>query len=82
MNTAILETRSSMSLAGQGMLVVLDGGIPHLERLRQGLLPGAQVLELGPGDGLAQITAHLATHDGLDSLHVVSHGGPGQLFLG
>lgn len=71
-----------MSLAGRGMLVVLDGGIPHLEQLRRGLLPGAQVLELVPGDGLAQITAYLATHGGLDSLHVVSHGGPGRLFLG
>jgi len=82
MNTAILETRSSMSLAGRGMLVVLDGGIPHLEQLRRGLLPGAEVLELVPGDGLAQITAYLATHGGFSSLHVVSHGGPGQLFLG
>lgn len=82
MSTAILETRSSMPLTGRGMLVVLDGGIPHLEQLRRGLLPGAQVLQLGPGDGLAQITDYLANHGGLDSLHVVSHGGPGQLFLG
>ncbi|MEA5419333.1 DUF4347 domain-containing protein [Spirulina sp. CCNP1310] len=82
MNTAILETRSSMSLAGQGMLVVLDGGIPHLEQLRRGLLPGAEVLELRPGEGLAQITDYLATHGGFNSLHIVSHGKPGQLFLG
>jgi len=71
-----------MSLAGRGMLVVLDGGIPHLEQLRRGLLPGAEVLELLPGDGWAQITDYLAIHGGFNSLHVVSHGGPGQLFLG
>ncbi len=82
MNTAILETRSSISLAGQGMLVVLDGAVPHRQGLRRGLLPGAQVLELVPGgDGLAQITAYLAAHGGFNSLHVVSHGEPGQLFL-
>ena len=67
---------------GQGMLVALDPGLPAVNQLAAGVLPGATLLWLTAGDRLAQIADFLATHRGYQSLHLVTHGAPGQIHWG
>ncbi|WP_072622069.1 DUF4347 domain-containing protein [Spirulina major] len=83
MNTATLINRSLSNRTGQGMLVILDAAVPHRSHLEAGLLPGATLLTLDRDrDGIAQITDYLHTHSGFRSLHLISHGAPGRLYLG
>ena len=62
--------------------VVLDSGIDYLPFLVSSL-PNADVLVLDPKqDGIEQITAALSARSAVSSIHIVSHGKTGQLFLG
>ncbi|MEL7053646.1 MAG: DUF4347 domain-containing protein, partial [Cyanobacteria bacterium J06588_5] len=64
-------------------LVIIDGSIDAPEVLAAGLLPGAGVSLLDPQqDGVSQISAAVANHGAISSLHIVSHGSPGCLRLG
>ena len=64
-------------------LIFADNRLDDLPVLLDALPSGAEVhLFDGAGDGLAQIAATLAGRDGVDALHVLSHGAPGALQLG
>lgn len=72
-------------------LVFLDSSISHLDEMMADLrLEGAKdpsrTLEFivldSRKDGIAQITSALLRYNGIDGLHVVSHGGTGQVQLG
>ena len=68
--------------ASHEALVVLDSGIDYLPFLASSL-PCANILILNPEqDGIEQITKAIATRDSISSLHIISHGTPGQLLLG
>jgi hypothetical protein len=83
MNTATLINRSLSSRTGQGMLVIFDAAVPHRSHLEAGILPGATHFTLAPDrDGIAQITDYLRSHSGFTSVHLISHGAPGRLYLG
>jgi len=57
--------------------------VPDKQTLIDGLRPGVAHHVLSPdGDGLAEIASVLAGHSGIDALHIISHGAPGQVFLG
>lgn len=64
-------------------LVFIDSQIPQYQHLVQGVIPKAKVIVLdSEKDGVAQITEVLAQYSNLSSVHIVSHGSPGCLYLG
>lgn len=83
-------TPPKLDAPGQGMLVAIDPHVPAAAELAAGILPGATLLWLGAiaspeatlGDRLAPIATLLETHPGYRSLHLITHGSPGQLYFG
>jgi hypothetical protein len=85
LTTSSLPTRFSANQLDStaNSLVVIDSGVHEYERLANGVLPEGDVLILDPlRDGLSQISEALHQRQGISSLHVISHGGPGYLQLG
>lgn len=69
--------------SGAGMLVAIDASVDDWEILAKGVLPGARVIILLPEqDGVKQITAALENCSAISSIHIISHGSPGGLYLG
>lgn len=61
----------------------IDAGLRDLDTLLAGLPAGAEVVLLDPAqDGLAQMLAALDGRSGIDALHILTHGAPGQIQLG
>jgi glucose/arabinose dehydrogenase len=64
-------------------LVILSGNIADVDTLIAGVNADYEVAVLDSSqDGVAQISQILASHTGLTSLHIVSHGAAGSLHLG
>ncbi|MCX7397053.1 MAG: DUF4347 domain-containing protein, partial [Planctomycetales bacterium] len=72
-------------------LVFLDESIDNLDQMKADLMSvnaadPSRRLEFifldSTKDGIAQITSALLQHDGVDGLHIVSHGGTAQVQLG
>ncbi len=65
-------------------VVFVDGAVQNHEQFSQGISPeAAQIIVLDPAqDGLSQITENLARYTDLETVHIISHGGPGSLQLG
>lgn len=64
-------------------IVFVDGQVQDYQQLLAGIKPGTEVVVLNPtGDGLKQISDYLAGRIGIDAIHIVSHGLPGQVTLG
>ncbi|WP_192980420.1 Ig-like domain-containing protein [Pseudomonas sp. EggHat1] len=64
-------------------IVFVDGQVQDYQQLLPGIKPGTEVVVLNPtGDGLKQISDYLAGRTGIDAIHIVSHGLPGQVTLG
>ncbi|MEJ7593995.1 MAG: DUF4347 domain-containing protein, partial [Planctomycetaceae bacterium] len=72
-------------------LVFLDSSISNLDQMMSdlraaGATDGSRTLEFvvldSQRDGIAQITSALLRSNGVDGLHIVSHGGTGQVQLG
>lgn len=64
-------------------IVFVFDNLPDWQQLADGVQPGAQVVVLdGTQDGLAQVAAHLQGREGVDAIHILSHGQPASLQLG
>ncbi|VEE14175.1 Pyrrolo-quinoline quinone [Ectopseudomonas mendocina] len=64
-------------------IVFVDGQVQDYQQLLAGIKPGTEVVVLDPkGDGLKQISDYLSGRSGIDAIHIVSHGLPGQVTLG
>lgn len=64
-------------------LVFIDSKVEDYEQLMQGVSPDAKVVILESArDGLTQINEELAQYTDIEAIHIVSHGGPGNLRLG
>ena len=70
-------------------LVVVDAAVEDYEQMIDDLVAGQgqgrqfeSLLLDSQRDGIEQISAALAKHDGLDALHIVSHGTNGRVQLG
>ncbi|MEH2049311.1 DUF4347 domain-containing protein [Nostoc sp.] len=64
-------------------LVFIDPQVENYQSLVAGVLPNSTVFILDADqDGIEQISQVLATHRQINSLHIVSHGAPGQVYLG
>jgi Ca2+-binding RTX toxin-like protein len=76
-------TSVSQPFASRKVLVAIDANVEDLEILAAGVLESAQVVILHSNqDGIEQITEALRFYPGITSLHIVSHGSPGCLYLG
>ncbi|MEH2418075.1 DUF4347 domain-containing protein [Nostoc sp.] len=64
-------------------LLFIDAAVNDIETLLRGALPGIETHVLsGEQDGLAQITQILQHRPEVNTVHIVSHGSPGCLYLG
>lgn len=65
-------------------LVFIDTAVADYQTLMSGVERGTQVILLHPEwDGVEQITTALSKHaDDITTVHIVSHGSPGCLYLG
>ncbi|MEH2298469.1 MAG: DUF4347 domain-containing protein [Nostoc sp.] len=64
-------------------LLFIDATVNDIETLLQGALPGIEGHILsGEQDGVAQITQILQHRPEVNTVHIVSHGAPGCLYLG
>jgi hypothetical protein len=64
-------------------IVIIDPTVPDSHQIAQGIKPGTAtyILESQP-NAIEQITTILAQHTGIEALHILSHGSPGNLYLG
>jgi Ca2+-binding RTX toxin-like protein len=63
-------------------LVLIDTSVENYQSLVEGVIPGVEVMILdATQDGIEQITAAVTRHSAT-TLHLVSHGAPGCLYLG
>ncbi|MBS0356191.1 MAG: DUF4347 domain-containing protein [Proteobacteria bacterium] len=64
-------------------VVFVEGNLPNLDELLQGMGAGREVHVLDPEqDGLAQMAQILAGRSGIDAIHLLSHGKAGAVDLG
>ncbi len=67
----------------ESILVVIDSQLEDYQSLAASVVPGAKILILDPDeDGIKQITHSLHGLPPVSSLHIVSHGSPGCVYLG
>ncbi|MEH2286309.1 DUF4347 domain-containing protein, partial [Nostoc sp.] len=64
-------------------LVFIDSQVENYQTLVAGVLPNSFVVVLdNDQDGIEQINQVLASHQGVNSIHIISHGAPGRVYLG
>src|SRR5687768_4439758 len=64
-------------------VIFVDAGVESFRALASALSSQGEVVVLDTReDGLQQIAAYLTGRFGIDSLHLISHGSPGTLYLG
>lgn len=67
----------------QSSLVLIDSAVQDYQDLVNGVHPDYEVHVLASDqDGIAQIDQLLAQRSNLESIHIISHGRPGELLLG
>ncbi|WP_445172233.1 DUF4347 domain-containing protein, partial [Microcoleus sp.] len=64
-------------------IVILDPTVPDSNHIASGIKPdtATYILKSQP-DAIEQITTILAQHQGIESLHIITHGSPGKIYLG
>lgn len=66
-----------------GSIVFIDGSLPDLQTILDGLDPSITAIVLNPAlDGIQQMADALAGVNGLNAIHIISHGASGQINLG
>src|SRR4028119_2233648 len=64
-------------------IVFIDAAVPDYQTLLARVKLGVEAIVIDPyRDGVEQISEVLANRTNIDSIHLVSHGGPGSLQLG
>ncbi|MEG4147060.1 DUF4347 domain-containing protein [Microcoleus sp. Pol12B5] len=64
-------------------IAFIDTQVEEYQSLVAGVKPGTEVVVMeATGDAIDQITQVLATRTNIDSIHIISHGSPGNLQLG
>jgi len=65
------------------ILVFIDGSVEDADQLALSTLPGVEAILIDPTqDGIAQITATLASRSNISGIHLIGHGSSGSLRLG
>jgi Ca2+-binding RTX toxin-like protein len=82
MTSQFFSSVSSHTISTQS-IVFIDATVSDRQTLINSVAPGTTVVMLDETrNGIEQITETLAHVDSVESLHIVSHGAPGCLFLG
>ncbi len=64
-------------------VVFIDGQVTNKQQLIDGLAPGTEVVVLDSSqDGLQQIADYLEGREGIDAIHILSHGSDAKVSLG
>ncbi|MBK9947789.1 MAG: tandem-95 repeat protein [Nitrospira sp.] len=64
-------------------VVFVDPTVPNYQDLLSGMDPNIEIIILDGGqDGIEQLAGALAGRTGIDAIHLISHGGAGELQLG
>jgi hypothetical protein len=64
-------------------LMIIDGRVADLAGLALSFPAGAEAVVINPeADGWQQVAGAVASHSGLDAVHVFSHGSAGTVWLG
>jgi hypothetical protein len=78
-NTAI----SNKIVTHARQILFIDSQVEDIETLVAGVIPGIEVVVLeSDRNGIEQITEVLSQRNNFTSIHIVSHGSPGCLYLG
>ncbi|MBU1297475.1 MAG: DUF4347 domain-containing protein, partial [Gammaproteobacteria bacterium] len=76
-------TLLEQSVADAKQVIVIDSRVPGLVELTKQVNPEADIWLLdGSRSATEQITEILANYSDLDALHILSHGGVGEIYLG
>ncbi|WP_175626593.1 MULTISPECIES: Ig-like domain-containing protein [Oxalobacteraceae] len=68
---------------GKKEVVLVDTSLANYKTLEAGIRDGVGIVEFdGSRDGLAQIAQWAASQNGLDAIHILSHGSEGTINLG
>ncbi|OKH29897.1 hypothetical protein FACHB389_25290 [Nostoc calcicola FACHB-389] len=85
----IISSASTLTYTGSSpvlsdvQILFVDPFVSDAEILLQGTLPGVETIILSAqGDGVEQITGVLKQRQNVETVHIVSHGAPGCLYLG
>ncbi len=71
------------SANGTGSIVFIDPAVENYQTLAAGVFAGVEAIALNPSqDGIEQITEVLSRRKNISSVHIVSNGQAGKLFLG
>ncbi|MBE9130310.1 DUF4347 domain-containing protein [Tychonema sp. LEGE 07196] len=74
---------TSKTLYPATSIVFIDAGVENAELLIEGVIPTTEVFVLdGTADGIEQISLVLQHRQNIDTVHIISHGSPGCLYLG
>jgi len=66
-----------------GAIAIIDANVENAQQLLNGIVPGVESFLLeGDSDGILQIAQILENRPETDTLHIISHGTPGCLYLG
>ena len=83
MHHQVHENYPPVTLLSPETLVIIDPRVDHYQSMLEDLGARYHTYVLSPEkDGIAQITNVLDRFGPITSLHIVSHGGPGAVFLG
>ncbi|WP_228048946.1 DUF4347 domain-containing protein [Nodularia sp. LEGE 06071] len=64
-------------------VVFIDDSISDYQTLQTGVVEGVEAVILSPNqNGIAEITEFIQQHPQITTIHIVSHGSPGCLYLG
>ncbi|OBQ16853.1 DUF4347 domain-containing protein [Anabaena sp. AL93] len=64
-------------------IVFIDASVSDYQTLQTGVVEGVETVILSPNqDGIEQISQVLQQHPHITTIHIVSHGAPGCLYLG
>ena len=74
---------TSKTQTQENAIVLIDANVEDYPILAAGVHAGMEVAILHPAeDGIAQITSILSERNGIEFIHIISHGSPGCLYLG
>ena len=64
-------------------IVFIDASVSDYQTLQTGVVEGVETVILSPNqDGIEQISQILQQHPHITTIHILSHGSPGCLYLG
>jgi len=79
----ILNSESDKAVFSPHEILFIDLGVSGYQDLIDAMAREVEIVFLDPNqDGLAAIANHLKDRRELKGIHIVSHGGPGRLYLG